>query len=286
VLDYLPLVLTGAGFALHLLGERRAAIVTGRPRSSRARMRARCFYAGLLTVLVALLGPIDSLSQQLFWVHMLQHVLLLTVAAPLIVIGAPWMSVWRPLPLELRRNVAGTVARSRLLAPLRLVGRTLGRPLGAWLAFNVNLVLWHLPPAYDLTLRSPGVHVLEHISFLLFGILLWAQVLDSPPLRARLSSAPRVYYMTAALVVGWLLSLVLAFAPTPLYPAYADLAHRPGGISALTDQQLAAGMMLGPGSLTMSLFVFVGLYRWLGQDEAVERGRRRTTTVGAPGAPS
>lgn len=286
MLTYLPLVLTGAALALHLLGERRAATATGRVRSRRARIRTLYFYAGMLTVFVALLGPIDSISQQLFWVHMLQHVLLLTVAAPLIVLGAPWMSVWRPLPLGFRRTVARTVARSSALAPVRALGRAIATPLGAWLAFSVNLVLWHVPAAYDLALRSTAVHVLEHISFLLFGILLWAQVLDSPPLRVRLGSVHRVYYVTAALVVGWLLSLVLAFAQTPLYPAYADLAHRPGGISALTDQQLAAGMMLGPGSLSMTLFVFVGLYRWLGQDEAAERGRRRTAAVGAPGAPS
>jgi cytochrome c oxidase assembly factor CtaG len=81
-----------------------------------------------------------------------------------------------------------------------------------------------------------------------------------------------------ASVPGWIISLVLAFAPSPLYPGYADLASRPGGISALTDQQIAAGIMLVPGSLTMSIFVFLGLYRWLGAEE--ERG------AGAAGQPS
>ncbi|MBV9472141.1 MAG: cytochrome c oxidase assembly protein, partial [Solirubrobacterales bacterium] len=107
---------------------------------------------------------------------------------------------------------------------------------------------------------------IEHLTFVAFGVLLWAQVLDSPPLRARLGAVQRVYYMVAATAVGWLISLVLAFATTPLYAAYAHLAHRPGGISALADQQLAAGVMLGPGSLAATVFVFLGLYRWLGQD--------------------
>ena len=129
------------------------------------------------------------------------------------------------------------------VGPARAAGRGLGRPLGAWLAFNINLIAWHIPAAYDLTLRSIAVHVLEHISFLVFGVLLWAQVIASPPLRARLTSVRGAYYMTSTLVVGWLLSLVLAFAPNPLYPAYADLAQRPGGISALTDQQLAGGVI-------------------------------------------
>jgi putative membrane protein len=280
---YFPLALVWAALALHLAGERRVAAMRKRPRDRRAKWRACSFYAGLLTIFVALVSPIESLSQKLFWVHMSQHVLLLTVAAPLIVLGAPWMSIWRPLPLGLRRRVARSVAFSPWLAPLRAIGRFLGRPLGAWLAFSIDLVLWHIPVAYDLTLHHVAVHALEHTTFLLLGILLWSQVLDSPPLRLRLRSIQRVYYIVGATVVGWLLSLVLAFAPSPLYPAYAHLAHRPGGISALTDQQLAAGVMLVPGSLAMTIFVFVGLYRWLGTDEDAGQGREwRRPADGVP----
>jgi putative membrane protein len=283
VVIYLPLALCWAALALHLAGERRAVVLTGRPRDRRARWRAASFYAGLLTIFIALGSPIESLSQKLFWVHMTQHVLLLTVAAPLIVLGAPWMSIWRPLPLGFRRWAARGVASSPWMLPLRAVGRTLGRPMGAWLVFSINLVLWHIPALYDLTLRHLAIHALEHTTFLLFGILLWAQVLDSPPLRLRLRAIQRVYYIVAATVVGWLISLVLAFAPSPLYPVYAHLTHRPGGISALTDQQLAAGVMLVPGSLSMTIFVFVGLYRWLGVDDDAGQGRewRRRSTPGS-----
>ncbi|MDQ6821293.1 MAG: cytochrome c oxidase assembly protein [Actinomycetota bacterium] len=266
-LSNLPLALVLLALALHVLGERRAAIKTGRPRSVVARRRTFCFYVGLASTLIALVGPIDALAPKLFWVHMTQHVLLLTLAAPLIVLGAPWMATWRPLPLGFRRSVARAIAFSPTLAPLRALGRLLGRPGPAWLAFSANLVFWHLPFAYDLTLRSTGIHVLEHITFVLFSILLWAQVLESPPLRRRLSAIHRVYYIIGATVVGWVISLVLAFASHPLYSGYAQLAHRPGGISALADQQLAAGIMLGPGSLAATLYVFVALYRWLGKTE-------------------
>jgi len=91
-------------------------------------------------------------------------------------------------------------------------------------------------------------------------------VIDSPPLRARLSAIQRVYYIVAASVVSWVISLVLIFSTSPLYPAYAHLNHRPGGISALSDQQLAGGVMLVPGSLAMTVFVFIQLYVWLGLD--------------------
>jgi putative membrane protein len=271
----LPLGLVWLALALHLLGERRAVALLGRPRSTAARWRACSFYAGLVVIFIALATPIDSLARKLFWVHTTQHVLLLGIAAPLIVLGAPWMSVWRPLPLALRRRIARTVARARWLVPLRAIGRLLSRPVPAWIAFNANLVFWHLPFAYDETLHSTPVHVLEHLTFIAFGILLWAQVLSSPPLRSRLSAPHRVYYIVAATAVGWLLSLVLAFAPNPIYPAYAHLAHRPGGISALADQQIAAGVMLGPGSLAATLYVFVGLFRWLGQDDDLQARRRR-----------
>jgi cytochrome c oxidase assembly factor CtaG len=269
----LPLALLSLVGCLHVLGEHRAVRLLGRPRSRRERWRAASFYAGLLVILAALASPIDTLAEKLFWVHMTQHVLLLTVAAPLIVLGAPWSSIWRPLPLGFRRTVAKTISRSTWCSPLRALGHLLARPIPAWIAFNVNLVAWHIPAAYDLAVRNRAVHDLEHVTFLLFGVLLWAQVLDSPPLRARLSAIHRVYYIVASAIVGWIIALVLIFASSPLYPAYAHLTHRPGGISALTDQQLAGGVMLVPGSLAMTLFVFVQLYVWMGIDE--EPARRR-----------
>jgi cytochrome c oxidase assembly factor CtaG len=208
---------------------------------------------------------------------MTQHVMLLTIAAPLIVLGAPWASIWRPLPLGFRRSVAKTVSRSSWCAPLRGLGRLLSRPIPVWIVFNANLVAWHVPALYDLAVRDRAVHDLEHVTFLVFGVLLWAEVLDSPPLRARLSAIHRVYYMVASATVGWVVALVLVFASSPLYPAYAHLAHRPGGISALTDQQLAGGVMLVPGSLSITLFVFIQLYLWIGVDE--DSAKRRGSAL-------
>jgi putative membrane protein len=283
----LPLALVSIFGALHVLGEHRAVSLLGRPRSRRERWRAASFYTGLLVILGALASPIDSLAEKLFWVHMVQHVMLLTIAAPLIVLGAPWMSIWRPLPLGFRRSAAKAVSRADWAAPLRALGRLLGRPLPAWIAFDLNLVLWHLPGFYDLAVGNRAIHDVEHTTFLLFGVLLWSQVLDSPPLRARLSAIHRVYYIVAAAVVSWVIALVLIFASSPLYPAYAHLAHRPGGISALADQQLAGGIMLGPGSVAMTLFVFFQIYRWLGIEEKTRASgddARRVAPEPAPAA--
>jgi putative membrane protein len=276
-IDQLPLLLVCLAFALHVLGERRAVRVMRRPRDAAARWRAAAFYAALAVTVVALEGPIDDSSSELMWVHMLQHVLLMGVAAPLIVLGAPWMSMWRPLPLGFRRSVAKTVARSPGFSPVRAAVRPLGRPLWAWIAFNVDLLAWHIPAVYDYTLQSEPIHVLEHVTFLVFGVLVWAQMIDSPPLRSRLGSAQRVYYCVSAMVPGWILSLVLAFATVPLYAAYANLPSRPGGISALVDQQLAGGIMLGLGSLASTVYVFIALYRWLGEDPARRAARQHAS---------
>ena len=275
----LPLALCSLFAALHALGERRATRLLRRPRSSRDHWRAASYYAGLIVIAIALVGPIDTLALKLFWVHMVQHVLLLGVAAPLIVLGAPWMSVWRPLPLGLRRATAGTIARSPGWAPLRALGRLLSRPIPVWIAFTVNLVAWHIPVVYDFALSHQGIHDLEHLLFLLFAVLLWTQVIDSPPLHVRLSQINRVYYVATVAVPGWIISLVLVFSSSPLYPFYAHLNHRPGGISALADQQLAGGMMLLPGSLAFTIYVFFQIYVWLGSDQ-----QARPPRGGGPGA--
>jgi putative membrane protein len=263
--DALPLGLTWAAFWLHLLGERMAVRRTGRPRSRLARRRALAFYAGLLAIVAAIATPIDTLSQQLLWTHMIQHVLLLSVAVPLIVLGAPWMSLWRPLPLGVRRTLARAVVLSPGGGPVRSVCRVLSRPLVVLLVYGVNLLAWHVPALYDLALRNSDVHALEHLTFIGFGILLWAQVIPSPPFKPSLAYPGRIAYLVAAMVPNVALSMLLAFSRSPLYPFYADLAHRPGGISAFTDQQIAAGIMWSFGDLPFAIAIVVLAVRWLGQ---------------------
>jgi len=234
--------------------------------------RGLALYGALASTLLALDSPIDTWADRLLWVHMTQHLLLMLVTAPLVVLAAPWMAFWRPLPLGFRRAVAGTVVRGRTFAPVRAAARWLARPIPAFVLFNANLALWHIPWFYDLTLQSKAIHYTEHFSFVLFGCLFWAQVIDSPPFHARLGYFGRAVYAAAGGVAGWVLAIVFALSPSPLYPAYAELAHRPGGISALTDQQYAGGMMWGPGSITYTIVVFWALYRWL--DEEPRRRRR------------
>lgn len=275
-----PLLLVLLTGGLYWLGAKRTRTpgwkrAVGRARVSREHRRTIAFVAGLVTVAFALGEPIDGLADELFWVHMVQHVLLLVVAAPLIVLGAPWMALWRAFPLGLRRPVAGGLARGGWAAPLRGIARLCGLPVAAFVLMNADILAWHLPAAYDLTLRSNAAHYAEHATFLLLGVIGWAQVIDSPPYRSRLSLPGRGVFALGSMIAGWLLALPMAFAAKPWYAHYAGLHHRPGGISAIADQYLAAGVMWVPASIPWSLGVFWLIYLWVAERKPLIDTARR-----------
>ena len=262
-----PLAYVAFAAGLYLLGGQSY-------RRSRAEpLRTAAFVAGLATIAVALDSPLDGYADQLFWAHMLQHVLLLTVAPPLILLGRPWPRMWRALPLDWRTTTGRALAGARWTAPVR----ALSQPIPAWLLFNLTIVGWHIPGAYDATLRYGLVHDLEHVMFFFTGLLFWARVVDPGPLRPRLAWPQRIAYVIGAMIVGWVIAITLVLVPHPVYGFYAALAHRPGGISALTDQQIAAGIMWVPGSVAYTVAMMTGVYRWL--DPEPERTVRPPSTA-------
>jgi cytochrome c oxidase assembly factor CtaG len=256
-----PLVLVASLAILYWVGSRR----TVTPRRTRREQRGRsfCVYASLVVLAIGLSSPLDLLSEQLFWAHMVQHVLLLVVAPPLMIMGRPWVRLWRSLALRTRRTLGRSLSVGERMAPVRSTIRTLGSPLPSFLLFSVVLVVWHVPFMFDATLRSETLHALEHTLFFGTALMFWKQVIYSPPLHARLNSAQRVAYVVGAMIVSWALAVVLAASPHPLYSVYAHEATRPGGISALADQQIAAGIMWVPGSITFVIVIFVYVHRWL-----------------------
>lgn len=259
-----PLVAILAAAVVYGLGMRKSAL------SHRARVRAGWFGAGLLVLVVALASPIAAYDDTLFWAHMLQHVLLLTVAPPLLLLGRPGAVSWRALPLDTRRVSARAIAHSPSWAPLRAIVRLLTAPPVALGLFVGTMAAWHIPALYDATLRSTGIHDLEHVLFLVTGLAFWACLIDSPPVWSHLTLPARAGYATVAMLACWVLAVVLGFATTPLY-AYAESA--PGGLPAIGDQHIAAGIMWVPGSLPFVVAaVFFG-YRWL---DAEAKGRARS----------
>lgn len=211
--------------------------------------RDACFYAGLLVIVAAIDSPIDEYADRLFWVHMVQHVLLTMVAPPLILLGRPWPRSVRALPVGARRVIALGLHKGRVLAA----------PIVAFVLFNGVLLAWHLPVLFDLTLRNQAVHDLEHALFFVTALLFWTH-LSPTSRRPRLGAAHRIAYGVGAILVSWVLAVVLGFASHPLYGHYAALAHRPGGLSALADQQLAAGIMWVPASIPFTIAVLVAAY--------------------------
>ena len=277
-----PWVIVGVGLTVGLYvwgGRRRTHVVRTPTRWGSAQWRTAAFFSGLAVILLALDTPIETLARQLFWAHMTQHLMLIMVAAPLLVVSAPAIQVWRGLPLAVRRPLARTALRHPWMRPVRRSLVLAAGPVGAWLLSTGNLWLWHWPAAYDLTLRDHAVHHLEHGLFLGLGILFWAQVIDQPPFRCRMSQVKRVLYVFIAAVQAWLLALLLGYASVPFY-AYARLPSRPGGISALTDQQLGAGIMWVPGSITYAILIIVCTVLWLrDEDQAAQRISRRPEPV-------
>jgi putative membrane protein len=160
-------------------------------------------------------------------------------------------------------------------APLRRAARALSDPVASWLLFNVTLLAWHLPFAYEATLHSAVAHAAEHAMFFATGLLFWTRLIDSPPMRSRLSVFGRMTYAGLALVATWAFAVVLATLPEPLYGAYAAEAATRDGLSALSDQRIAAGVMLVPGSIPLTIAVLAMLNRWLEPGRGTEASERR-----------
>ena len=259
---------------MYVLGGFRRGTSRGRhPGRAGEHLRGLAFAAGLASIVIALDSPIDYYSDQLFWVHMTQHLILLTVSPPLILLGRPWPRMWQALPLRIRTSVGRAVAGASWTAPLRL----LARPWIAFVVFNADMLLWHLPAAYNLTLNHQWIHNCEHALFFFTGLLFWAHVVDPGPLRRRMSLYMRAVYLTGAMIAGWILAITLVLVKHPLYPHYAHLLTRPGHISALADQQIAGGMMWVPGSLAYFLALLIIFSRWASPDS--ERSGRRTASA-------
>ncbi len=286
----LPLMLGMLGGAMYWLGGARfraacRAGTIGEQRRRLERRRTFSFASGLTILALALQEPMDGMADKYFWAHMCQHVLLIMVVPPLMMLAAPWMRLWRAFPLRFRRSLGRWVVGSESAAPVRGLAHALGTPWVAFTLLAVDLIVWHIPAAYDLTLRSAPVHYAEHATFLAFGLLAWGQLIDSPPFHSRLSGPLRVAFAIGQMLVGWALAILLAFSSSPWYTVYATVRQREGGLSAIDDQHLAAGIMWVPASLPWSLLVFMTIYYWLADDVSGRPPPSELVRAGSDGAP-
>lgn len=266
-----PSVLVGALLlgALYALGVRYMRR-QGLARHIRA-WRIAAFYLGLLTLVVAVDSPFDGLADVLLWAHMLQHVVLVLAVAPLLLFGEPLMPVWRALPRSARRASLGWVVRQGW--PRRVwhaMSSRFFRPVPVMLLFIACFTVWHIPSLYDLALRNESIHGLEHMTFLVVALILWAQVIPSRPLHPQLNLVGRIVYVVIVGMYSNVMGSTFIFSTQPFYPYYTHLARSAGAPSALVDQHLAGTAMDIPGMLICFLAVCILLWVWMEQDEHAE----------------
>lgn len=237
------------------------------------RWQAAAFAGGIVALALALISPLDPASAVLFSAHMVQHLVLILVAAPLIVLGAPLLpSLWA-LPSSRRRTLGRWWKRARTV---RLLWRAATVPLVAWLLHAIAVWIWHLPALYQSALRSTPVHQAEHICFLGTALLFW-WVLIHPAGRRGLGYGWGVLYVFAAAIQSGALGIALTFAPSPWYPAYAETTQ-PWGLTPLEDQQLAGLIMWIPAGMLYLLAGLVLLAAWARQAEREAQRWERAAT--------
>ena len=203
------------------------------------------FLGGLASLWVAIASPLDEAAEALLSAHMVQHILLLTVAPALLLLGDPLLPLLHGLPDSLRRSLVAPLRRGRRL---RRAVHALVHPLVGLLFSSVILWSWHVPTMYQLALRVPAIHLIEHASFFAGGLLFWFPVVQPWPSRPRWPTGAMIPYLLAADVQNTVLAAVLTFSDRVLYPFY-EFHSRATEAAALNDQVLAGVIMWVPMSL-------------------------------------
>lgn len=234
--------------------------------------RTALFDLGLLAILVALLSAIDAYAQELFSVHMIQHMLLTVVAAPLLLLGQPVRPLFLGMPRAVRAFIVRPLARSRLVRTLFHVACL---PLVAAFLYVGGLYYWHIPPIYDAATEDATLHVVEHSWFLVSALLFWSNVIDPEPFRAGLSYAPRiVYLLLAGAAQNTILGGLLAFSSRLLYRHYQGRPEQLG-IAAVTDQRIGGALMWVPGDLIFLTAASLAFFLFLRSEEDEQLARER-----------
>ncbi len=233
----------------HEIGLARLARRSRPERTRQRRLRSLAFYGGLAVLLLAVESPIDYWSDDYFFVHMLQHLLLMFAAPTLVVAGAPWQPLLDALPGRLGRTATAAALRDNWSRPLRAVAGFLLRPWVSVTLFTAVMLAWHLPPLFDLAERNQVVHIwLMHASFFLAGVLFWLQFIPSPPFRRRMPLVSQAMALIATNLAMWLLAMALSiFSQTSWYSVYD---HIPGiTLPPYADQEIGAAILWICGDL-------------------------------------
>ncbi|MEB0059697.1 cytochrome c oxidase assembly protein [Variovorax sp. LG9.2] len=259
-LEPLICMLLSAVSAIYLVGLARQWHERRLPKNSP--MCALSFAAGIAVLVLALLSPLDAWGDQLFCAHMAQHLMLMMVAPPLLIMGRPVVVALWAMPRPLRLRVGAWWQRSPAVRPMV---ELLSAPLAAWLLVSVALWFWHLPKPYALAFTQPVAHALEHLSFFLTSILFWRVVIGGP-LAGRLSIGAIMIFLVTFAMENAMLAAILIFAPQVLYGVHA-VAPAWSPWSPIEDQQLAGILMWSVTALVDLLALCLLFVAWLASSD-------------------
>lgn len=256
---WLPIIAAGLAYGLA-----KRHVDRRHPSNPVPRWRLWSWLAGLGALVLALTSPIERYDTTLFSAHMVQHLLLMLVAAPLLVLGAPITLLLRASTPEVRKRWILPVLHSRFV-------RFVSHPLVAWCAFA--LVMWfaHFSALFEAALEDETLHRLEHVLFITTALLFWWPVIGADPSPHRMSYPARLFYLALGMPLSSFLGMVIFSAQTVLYPHYATL-ERDWGMTPLEDQALAGGIMWVGGDAAFVVALVVVVAAWLRHEE--REGRR------------
>jgi cytochrome c oxidase assembly factor CtaG len=220
------------------------------------------FLLGLAIIWLAIGSPLDGFADVLLSAHMVEHLLLMSFAPPLLLLGYPAVPLLRGLPRGVTVYLLGPLIRIKML---RHLGHILTMPLVAWLAMNLVFLGWHVPAAYDFALEHEHWHEFEHLCFLGTSILFWWPLVRPWPTRESYAGWLLLLYLVMADIVNTVLSAFLAFCDRPVYPYYLRETN-PFNISPLSDQRAGAVVMWVIGSLIFLVPAVVLTVRLLQRD--------------------
>ncbi len=261
-----------------LLRQRSRGDVRRYRRTARSRWRLAvtwrlvAYWVGLLAIALALLSPIDALGQQLFFMHMIQHLLLIMIAPPLLLIANPMPFVLWGLPAKWRLRVGSLFGQAlHRRSGFRRWLRQFTQPGVIWMVWVVSLIGWHDPGLYNAALRYEWVHNAEHLTFFIPSMLLWWHLTGAGPrVHKQFGLLGRIGMVISAVPPNMFTGIVLAFA-TRGYYSYYESVPRLWGFDVLTDQQLGGVIMWVPGSMMYIIAALILIGRYLSQEDGKPR---------------
>ena len=232
--------------------------------------RLLSYMGGLLCIVLALLSPVEVLSGQLFFMHMIQHMLLVMCAPPLLLLSNPFPVLLWGLPGKARKMVAGLFVGKSLLR--QLLEQYAG-PGMCWIMFVIIYIGWHDPLLYEAALTSRFVHDIEHISFFLVSMLFWWHVTSAAPrIHQNLVYGRRITYLLVTVPVNMITGVVITFSREPIYEYYVKI-QRPWSLTVMQDQMLGGIIMWIPGSMMLIVAIIVLVVRMMSSDERKSTSR-------------